>query len=787
MNEIIASYKKQIMDQYGYVDLSYYSSDTAEEDRLKYTPINEIFVEVDFWEYKNRRTTYYMGMLSEHGDKIILSGPGSGMTTFFKKMMCIKINEDLIPVYWDWKDLYYQINGENDPNTILYNYFTKSLGNGFDSEDIESFIRKNQFVFFIDRFDKVILPKGIPALNKIIKDFKRDVRDNSKSNFFVISSRIADYSDKYYENLQNTGFHLYQINPLTDISIYSYVEKYVHCLFSSDNELKIREIISDLVGYIEKWPRVKMLACNPLFLNQIISIRKKEQSLPSTELNLYRKCVEMMLQDWKNPEENYRKFEQLDLTDDEIIDDLLNETAYEYFNKFVNKNIDEFGTLSGKDLKHILTQIYRKLTKLTGNIKNDKQVRTAVEDLFTYFKNDLGVLVEKSKGQFGFSHFLLLEYLAAHYLKKKYSQKEKFENYIMEILENPRFKNVEGTVIFQIELFDSATPKFIDKLAKKLLELYKEQKNENILFLLAKLLKNSEALSLEYIGEILSQLVIFKSEYPDNTEIPDVISEIYKFSKAFKHDFDLLINKLKMEKESFMTFADKVTQWTGGKAKCIKDFIKNELPSPPFGIKETIEKLRKQLDLFEKIMDRYQRLKCKSDTIFERFKINDIMADIVDQLKRQPLLKGAEITYLANIDEKKEVYTDKYLISQVLEELANNSLQHSKPGKENVKITLSTQCSGSKFIIHYRDNGKGIPQEDKNKIFDFFYSGDQEKCVGIGLGCLKRNIESIGGKIEEIGKENEGVHFRIKLISKDIDKDKATKQEENNRWKISLL
>ena len=766
MNEIIASYKEQIMKEYGYVDLSYYSFglDTAEVDRLKHTPINEIFVEVDFKEYKNKRTTYFPGMLSNPGDKMILSGPGSGKTTFLKKMMCVKMEEDLIPVYWNWEDLYHQINGDNDTGAILGNYFNKSLGNGFENEEIESFIRKKKFVFFIDRFDKVILSKGIPALNKIVKVFKEDSRDNSNGNFFVISSRIADYSDEYYEKLQNAGFHLYRVNPLTDNSIYSYVEKYVRCVFASDDQLKIREIISELVRYIEKWPRVKMLACSPLFLNQIISIRKK-QGLPSTELDLYRKCVEMMLQDWKSPSYNYWKFQKLGLNDDEIIDPLLYGTAYEYFNKFVNNNIDQFGTLSKKDLKPILTKIYKELTMY---IKNDNEVKTAVDNLFTYFKHDLGVLVEKSKGQFGFSHFLLLEYLAAQSLKKKYGQKEEFEEYIIRMLDHPGFKNVEGTIIFQIQLFDSATPKFIDELVKKLLDRYKKQKNENILFLLAKLLKNSEALSWEYTAEILSQLVIFKSEYPDNKEIPDVIGEIYKFSKAFKHDFDLLINKLKVERESFMTFSDKVTEWTGGKAKVIKDFIKNQLPSPPSWLKETIEKLKNQLDLLEKIMDRHQKLKCRSDIIFERFKVNEIMTDIVDYLKQKLLLKGVEIRYVPSEDEENEVYTDKYLISQVLGELTNNTVQHWKPGKEKIKIKISTQCRGSKFIIDYQDNGKGIPREDKDKIFDFFYSGDNEKCVGIGLGCVKRNIECIGGQIEEIGKKNEGVHFKIKLLSKNI-------------------
>jgi anti-sigma regulatory factor (Ser/Thr protein kinase) len=770
-DEIIESYREKIMEKYGYVDISYYSSgqDDAEVNRLKHTPIDNIFVEVDFREYKeDGRTTYFPGMLSDPGDKIILSGPGGGKTTFLKMMMRTKINEELIPIYWEWENLYDQINGTSDPDTILCDYFNKCLENSFDTKEIDSFIRRNQFVFLIDRFDKIAFLEGFPALDRIFKGLKRDSRNISKGNIFVIASGPADYSDEYHERFKKNGFRLYQINPLTDNSIYNYVKKYVSLVFSSDDKLKIPEIISKLVEYIEKWPRVKMLACNPIFLNQIISIRKKEDVLPSTELNLYRKCVQMMLQDWKNPEENLIKFEKLGLTDDEIIDELLNETAYEYFNKFVNAKINEFGTLSREELKNTLTQIYRNLSRLK-QIKNDTEVKESVDDLFTYFKNDLGVIVEKSKGQFGFSHFLLLEYLAAHYLRKMYSGKEQCENYIMEILKNPRFKNVEGTILFQIEMADLNAPKFIDKLTKKLLELYKSQKNVNILFLLAKLLKDSEYLSLEYTGEILSQLAVFKSEHPENKEIPNIIAEIYICSKAFKHEFDLLINKLNVERESWRTFTDKATEWTGGKAKSIKNFIEKELPSPSPTIHKTIGKLKEQLNLLENILDRYNELKCKDEIIIKRGKLNDIMNDIVDHLLRQ-LSGSAEISYSSCKDGENKVSTDKDRIFQVIEELAKNSIQHSKSIKKKVKIKLSVESNGSKFIIHYRDNGKGIPQSEKNKVFEPFYSGNKEKCIGIGLACVKQNVETMGGKIDEIGNENKGVHFRIFLINKDRDK-----------------
>ena len=66
--------------------------------------------------------------------------------------------------------------------------------------------------------------------------------------------------------------------------------------------------------------------------------------------------------------------------------------------------------------------------------------------------------------------------------------------------------------------------------------------------------------------------------------------------------------------------------------------------------------------------------------------------------------------------------------------------------------------------ISIKDTGKGIPQEDIDKIFDPFYT-TPEKGVGLGLPLSKKIIEGHGGKITVSSLLNQGTTLTVVLPS----------------------
>lgn len=69
-----------------------------------------------------------------------------------------------------------------------------------------------------------------------------------------------------------------------------------------------------------------------------------------------------------------------------------------------------------------------------------------------------------------------------------------------------------------------------------------------------------------------------------------------------------------------------------------------------------------------------------------------------------------------------------------------------------------------KFFV--RDFGKGIPEEEKDKIFERFYKIDKSRSTsgfGLGLSLAKKLCDILGLEIIVESKEKEGLTFYLKL------------------------
>jgi signal transduction histidine kinase len=101
-----------------------------------------------------------------------------------------------------------------------------------------------------------------------------------------------------------------------------------------------------------------------------------------------------------------------------------------------------------------------------------------------------------------------------------------------------------------------------------------------------------------------------------------------------------------------------------------------------------------------------------------------------------------------------EVYADS-LLSRVFYNLLANSIQHGESHLK--KIRLYSQLSGENLILTYEDNGKGIPMDEKEKIFEFGYG----RGTGFGLFLVRELLGYTGITITESGEPGKGAKFEI--------------------------
>jgi signal transduction histidine kinase len=113
-------------------------------------------------------------------------------------------------------------------------------------------------------------------------------------------------------------------------------------------------------------------------------------------------------------------------------------------------------------------------------------------------------------------------------------------------------------------------------------------------------------------------------------------------------------------------------------------------------------------------------------------------------------------------------------IGRVLLNLINNAFYAVDQRNRNLSgmdsetyiptVTVSTKNLGSQIEISVRDNGDGIPEEIKNKIFQpFFTTKPTRQGTGLGLSLAYDIVKAHGGELKVETKEGEGAKFTIIL------------------------
>jgi PAS domain S-box-containing protein len=143
--------------------------------------------------------------------------------------------------------------------------------------------------------------------------------------------------------------------------------------------------------------------------------------------------------------------------------------------------------------------------------------------------------------------------------------------------------------------------------------------------------------------------------------------------------------------------------------------------------------------------------KINSKTFFD-----DIYRLYSDQAK----LKGVEL--LKSSDSSFEMMIDPELIKQSLMNLVQNAIDAvDKRGK--VEINYFKRVTN--LIIEVTDNGKGIPDAIRNKIFDLYYTSKPEG-TGLGLSIVQKIIAEHNGTIEVFSEVNKFTKFKITIPQK---------------------
>lgn len=149
----------------------------------------------------------------------------------------------------------------------------------------------------------------------------------------------------------------------------------------------------------------------------------------------------------------------------------------------------------------------------------------------------------------------------------------------------------------------------------------------------------------------------------------------------------------------------------------------------------------------------------KNTRVTNNVDLNKICSQTIDLLSAQANKQKC----LLNFNPKENLPTirlNKNKVLQVTVNLVTNALEAVKEGGK-IKLQIKIKDNGA-IVLEVSDNGIGIKEEDKPKIFTDFYT-NKKSGTGLGLGVCKMLIEEQGGEIGFVSKQGKGSKFYIQF------------------------
>lgn len=117
-------------------------------------------------------------------------------------------------------------------------------------------------------------------------------------------------------------------------------------------------------------------------------------------------------------------------------------------------------------------------------------------------------------------------------------------------------------------------------------------------------------------------------------------------------------------------------------------------------------------------------------------------------------------------DNLPNVYHSPMAVMHIFENLIENSIKYSNTSEPEISIQYEQQ--DNTHIFEVEDNGKGVPKELHQTIFNLFQQGNQNeiravKSVGVGLATVNKLVKLMGGTINVDSEVEKGTKFTLKF------------------------
>lgn len=150
-----------------------------------------------------------------------------------------------------------------------------------------------------------------------------------------------------------------------------------------------------------------------------------------------------------------------------------------------------------------------------------------------------------------------------------------------------------------------------------------------------------------------------------------------------------------------------------------------------------------------------------SNIPFEDLNVKKLITDLFDDYQLR--FQNEKIHSIIEIKDNFVISANRQFFADVFQNLIDNSIK-ALAGATDRTIKCSGYIEDNQFLLFFSDNGCGINADNKEKVFDLYYTTTEEQGgAGLGLFIVKTRIEALKGTVEVINSEfgSNGTTFKI--------------------------
>jgi predicted NACHT family NTPase len=353
--------------------------------------------------------------VKSHSKLMVLGKPGSGKTTFLKHIaiQCdrAKFEPNKIPIFIPIKRF------SEIANLDLLAYISDEFAScGVEVRSpTESALSQGRGLILLDGLDEV--PES--DSNAVVKQIRQFVQKYYK-NQFIVTCRIAAAKYRFHDE----GFTCVEVADFNNEQIAAFASNWF-VAFSQNNLEAGQALASQFVEQLKlnKNQQIRELAVTPILLNLTCLVFQAKADFPSNRSKLYEEGLEIMLRKWD---------ETRGIQRDEVYRDL-NLCRQQHLLAFVAAITFERG-----DYFFEKTTVQQLIADYLANLPEGKTDRVQLEMdsevVLKAIEAQHGLLVERARGIYSFSHLTFQEYFTAKGILNNYEAQalEKLVSHITE-------------------------------------------------------------------------------------------------------------------------------------------------------------------------------------------------------------------------------------------------------------------------------------------------------------------------------------------------------------------